>query len=202
MNPSGSTVAAVAGRRIDAPNTSVSSFAPGAVGRVAAEVKRLFARHNVEVVVASAACGADIVALEVARACGIRTRIVLPFPSARFRQTSVIDRGEEWGARYDVLTDDAKRHGDLVVLEPGSHDDDNAAYGAATTRIIQEALTLALSQATSAKPLAIAIWDERPRETNDATKDFLDRASRAGFECQSVSTTRHDEDHGGVPFAR
>jgi hypothetical protein len=195
MNSSGRSVAAVAGRRIDAPNTSASSFAPGAIGRVMAEVKRLFARHNVEAVVASAACGADIVALEAARARGIRIRIVLPFSSARFRQTSVIDRGEEWGPRYDALIEDAKRLGDLVVLEQGNQDDDNAAYGAATARIIQEAL--ALSHAASAKPLAIAIWDERPRETNDATKDFLDQASRAGFDCQSISTTDDNGFHHG-----
>src|SRR6202007_3063310 len=91
--------------------------------------------------VCSAACGADLIALEEAERLGLRRRIVLPFPAKRFRETSVTDRPGEWGALYDRLIGEAKAAGDLVVLS-GTGDDD-AAYAAANTTIVHEAEELA-----------------------------------------------------------
>jgi hypothetical protein len=178
-------VAAVAGRRIDAPNAPESAFPERFVPRVSAEIARLLAARSIGKVVASAACGADILALEAALELGARIRIVLPFERERFRETSVVDRGGDWGARYDRVLDAAQAQGDVVTLEPAEGGDD-AAYGRATARIIEEAQRLARESKGAA--LAIAIWNEKPRASADATQDFLTLAARAGMETLAVPT--------------
>ena len=180
-------VAAIAGRRIDAPTTEVARFPAELAPAVKAAAKRLFSDRGIGFVVASAACGADILALEGAIELGIRIRVVLPFDRQRFRSTSVVDRGQDWGPRYDAILAAADAGGGVVVLEAGAGGDD-AAYGRATVRIIDDARALALERRS--RSIAIAIWDEQPRHSGDATKDFLDRASVAGLEVVSISTTR------------
>src|SRR5882724_2948279 len=175
----GRGVAAIAGRRIDAPDTKDSRF-PGRVApRVSADVARHLVDRGIGVVVASAACGADILALEVALELAIRIRIVLPFERGRFRETSVVDRGVAWGERYDRALDAAAQRGDLITLESGSGDD-NAAYSRATARIIEEAAMLARD--SGEKAVCIAVWDGKPRATGDATQEFVERAKQAGME--------------------
>jgi hypothetical protein len=137
------------------------------------------------VVVGSAACGADILLLEAAASRGVRAHIVLPFDVVRFRQTSVIDRGLDWGPRYDAAIAYAERNGDVIVLLADSGSDEEA-YASATERIIAEAQRLSRELAQSA--IALAIWDQRPRPEGDATQQFLDLAERAGFPRREIST--------------
>jgi hypothetical protein len=185
MDPDVPTVAAVAGRRVDAPDSAAPRFPAQAVPRVAEAVKKLLAEHHVVAVVASAACGADIVALEAASDLGIRTRIVLPFDAERFLRTSVADRGEEWGDRYRAVLQRATARGDVVVIEEGPGTDDQA-YARATERILSE--TQALARSNGARAIALAIWDEKPRSGTDATRDFIDSARRQEMATFSIAT--------------
>lgn len=180
------TVAAVAGRRIDAPDTDEPRFPEAAVSRVASEVTTFFANRGIRTVVASAACGADLVALEAAAKLGIRTIIVLPFDRVRFRNTSVVDRGASWGPRYDAALARAEQHGAVIVLDASDGDDDDDAYARATARIIDEARARANADSSSA--VAVAIWDNRPRSSTDATRDFVEQARAAGMSTVSIDT--------------
>ena len=49
----------------------------------------------------SAACGADILCLELARELGAETHIVLPFPPAEFRRASVDFAAGDWSERFE-----------------------------------------------------------------------------------------------------
>jgi hypothetical protein len=181
-------VAALAGRRIDGPCADVVRFAPAAAARVKKELEALFDREEIGTVVSSAACGADILAAEAAQARGMRTRIVLPFDQARFRKTSVTDRGLEWGERFDAVIKTAASSGDVLVLTAEASDDD-AAYAAVTRKIVQEAAELA--RQSGAPGLAIAVWNGMPREGGDATQDFIDRASEVGLTQLFISTLKY-----------
>jgi len=97
----GPIIAVAAGRRIDSPGAIPSRFPVWAIPRVEAELRLVLRDRAVTTVVSSAACGADILVLEAAAELTIRTRIVLPFSRERFRHTSVVDRGLEWGARFE-----------------------------------------------------------------------------------------------------
>lgn len=50
----------------------------------------------------SAACGADLLCMELVRESGGETHVVLPFPAADFRRESVEFAGGSWGARLDA----------------------------------------------------------------------------------------------------
>jgi predicted acylesterase/phospholipase RssA len=141
------------------------------------DIQRLLVEYGIGTLVSSAACGADIVALEVAAELGLRLVIVLPFERDEFRVTSVTDRGEGWGARFDALLDAPNLPRELIVLTRTSGSDDEA-YAEATKRLLTEASQRA-PKGTS--PLAIVAWEGRARAGTDATRDFLDRATAAGM---------------------
>lgn len=130
----------------------------------------------------SAACGADLLALDVAMTAGIRCRIVLPYSQERFRRTSVVDRPGNWGALFDRAVRTVAARGDLLVLKGAT--DDSQAYEDANKRIIQEA-TAPLGPA---RARAILVWEGRSRGKGDATAHFRQLAIRAGMAVRFIST--------------
>ena len=50
----------------------------------------------------SAACGADLICLEVAADLGCETHVVLPFPPGAFREASVDYAGAQWSDRFEA----------------------------------------------------------------------------------------------------
>jgi hypothetical protein len=147
----------------------------------------LLVNENAAALVCSAACGADLVALEEAERLGLRRRIVLPFGPERFRDTSVIDRPGNWGPVFDRLVATAGAANDLIVLDEAVSSDD-AAYAAANEAIIREAASLAQADKPPRRRLAVVVWEGVARAGNDATEAFRDLASRAGFEQRPVVT--------------
>jgi hypothetical protein len=157
----GGAVVALAGRRIDAAGTHPPRFPSEAVATVRQRLVDLLSENGTVALVCSAACGADLLALEAAEQLGLRRRIVLPFPPERFRQTSVVDRPGEWGPLFDRLVAAATAAGDLVVL-PSNNGDDEAAYVAANKAIIREAEALARDYDTRRR-LAVVVWEGAAR---------------------------------------
>ena len=85
----GRTVAVVAGRRVDAPGTE-APFPFENVSLVQTRLTEFFLQNNVCKLVSSAACGADLVALKVARIADVQSRIVLPYDELTFLRSSVL----------------------------------------------------------------------------------------------------------------
>jgi hypothetical protein len=110
-------IIAVAGRRIDAIDTKTPRFPLENVPDVEHRLDELFERATATAMVASAACGADLLALTVAGKRGMRRRVVLPFSRDKFRTTSVTDRPGNWGPVYDRVLADLDPTGDVVTLE-------------------------------------------------------------------------------------
>jgi len=177
------TVAALAGRRIDAPDAARVQFPLGRLPQVKKALGDLFAAERVGMMVCSAACGADLAALEVARGAGIRCRVVLPFDKKRFRDTSVTDRPGDWGPVYDRVIAAVEAAGDLITLEEDG--DPDGAYQKANEAIIDEARRAA----GGAQPLGVIVWEGRPRSGSDATKEFLELARRAGMRESFIATS-------------
>lgn len=178
-------VIAVAGRRIDALDAETPRFPLEAVSRVRRRLADLFVKEMAEALVCSAACGADLVALEEAERLGLRRRIVLPFAPERFRETSVIDRPGDWGDVFDRLIAAAAASGDLVVL-PDTGGSDDVAYAAANEAIVCEAMALAQAARHGAprRKVVVTVWEGTAREESDATAGLRGIAAKAGFsEC-------------------
>ncbi len=79
-------VIALSGRRIDAADALESRFPLANVEIVWRRIRSMLKEQATRVLVSSAACGADLIALSEANSLGIASRIVLPSSPERFKQ--------------------------------------------------------------------------------------------------------------------
>ncbi len=147
-------------------------------------LRTVIEQQRVRVLVCSAACGADLLALEVAGELGLRRRVILPFAPEVFRARSVVDRPGEWGPMFDTVVADARERGDLVLL--GLPGDDERAYQRANDAILQQALALGASSRDQVA--ALLVWNGVSRGAGDMTASFGEAARRLGLEVLEVST--------------
>ena len=94
-------VVAFAGHMIDAPDRESPRFPASAEPAVREALRARLAAIAPVAAYGSAASGADILCLEVARELGAETHVVLPFPAADFRRASVDAGGGDWGERFE-----------------------------------------------------------------------------------------------------
>lgn len=163
-------IVALAGRRIDAPDTSASRFPPAQANRVKAEIRQALVDSKTDRLVASGACGADLLGLQAAEQLKIPRTIVLPYAPALFRETSVVDRGKEWGSIYDHLLTVSD------VVDLGLDAEDPKAYLTASRELLKDA------------ELAIVVWDGLSRGPDDITEAFLNDARSYGLTTVEIST--------------
>jgi hypothetical protein len=110
---------------------------PGAnVADVGARIDQILGGLRPNRVVGSAAAGADLLVLEAADRLGISAEVVLVGDVESFRESSVADKGADWGARYD---DAMKR---LSPESVPALTDPDAGYQAVTKRVIERAQEL------------------------------------------------------------
>ena len=166
LDPNG-TVLALAGRRIDAPGAEERRFPPENEAMVAVRIRNLMVSAASQAVVCSAASGADILALEGAAQLGLGQRVVLPFSRQQFRATSVADRGEDWGRRFDAILQPMQSKD---ILELNLQGGDNEAYAAVNSKIIDEAVGWAST--TGRRALAMVVWNGYSRGATDLTDGF------------------------------
>jgi hypothetical protein len=172
----------LAGRRIDSPDAEPARFPLRNVGLVRHRLLALFRPHSAETLVCSAACGADLLALETAGELGWRRFVVLPCDRLRFRETSVTDRPGDWGALYDRILDEIAPT-DLIVL---SGEASGGAYALANQRVLEEAGRLAASSGQSQG--AVVVWDGKSYGPDDLTASFAGAARKRGMTVHHVST--------------
>lgn len=162
-------IIALAGRRVDAVDVKPSRFSPEpeSIERVRGRLHALFVSQGAIALVSSAACGADLLALEEAGRLGLRRKVILPFVREKFRSTSVIDRPGNWGPLFDKAIEEVDSLGDLTVLASESQD---AAYVRTNHAIIDEAMVL--SKNLNHPVSAVRVWEGSARGGGDLTEEF------------------------------
>lgn len=180
-------VIAFAGRRVDAPNASPARFPAGNVAAVRDRIRGVLADLVATAIVASGACGADLIALGVARELGLRCAIVLPWDVDAFRAASVVDRGAEWGMVFDRVVEGARSGGDLYTL--GRPVDDEGAFLATNEAILDVAQALARDRQPTDGVVAVVAWDGAARGADDVTERFMASARKRGIGIVEVGTT-------------
>ncbi len=168
-------IVAVAGRRIDAADAAVARF-PLANRRLVARRIGAALRHlDATAVVASAACGADLLALDAAVRRGVRRRVILPYAEEWFFEDSVLDRPGRWAGAFRA--------------QRGSDD----AFRAVNEAIVAEAQRLAAGASPADPAAALAaliVWEGSPRGPDDLTAHLLERMRRLGARVDQVATLR------------
>lgn len=211
------SVVAVVGRPIDEHDASAQRFPLTAVGEVRARLDRYMARVRPSAVVCSAASGADLLALDVAEARRVRSRVVLPYGRARYRQIVVTNRPGTWGPLFDRILGTLPSE-DVIVLAVGNGDaaeNAGAAAEAVNATILDHATMLAAAvtpaargasgtatdHATSGAPgaeggepgvVALLVWEGGSAELASGAADpvagFRAQAERRGIRVDQILT--------------
>lgn len=190
-------IIALAGRRIDAQDADPSRFPRRNRKKVREELNNLFKKRNAKALVCSAACGADLLALEVADELNLHYWIVLPSNPEEFREKSVTDRGGNWGKIFDKIYQKAKSRGN--VIEIGSTGENDEVYIETNNRILDEAASIAtklLDKTVSDSSersienyiLVVIVWEGKSRGEDDITANFAESGLARGFEVTEVLT--------------
>ena len=179
-------IVALAGRRVDPKEQNPPRFSstPEAVEVVRRRIRDRLLSLQASVLVSSAACGADLLALAEAGKLGLRRRVILPFDHVKFRSTSVTDRPGDWGPLFDAVLDEVQAVGDLVIAPSAPED---KAYLETNHIIIEEAVSLA--RALQQRGVAIRVWEGQSRGEGDLTEEFGEYAQRNGLRVCDVLTT-------------
>jgi len=172
-------IVASAGRRIDAPGADSERFPERRVAAVRERIRRALEDAGARTLVCSAACGADLIALDVAGELGIARHIIIPAPLDEFRAHSVVDGGRpgEWGTLFDRLVSEARASGELELVdfpERGSQ-----VYLKINAAILDRAATHAAESGDAVE--VFAIWDGALAGRTDYTQDFVETARRRGI---------------------
>jgi hypothetical protein len=160
-------ILALAGRRVDAADAKQRRFPAENVDIVRERIHAMLQTRGAPVLVSSAACGADLLALSEAGRLGLRRSVVLPFDREKFRTTSVTDRPGDWGPLYDQQLNEVEKSGDLLVVHAKSEDN---AYAEANHAIVDKALSL--GQELQDRVTAVLVWDGKSRGEGDLTEEF------------------------------
>jgi hypothetical protein len=179
-------VVAFAGRRVDPQEAEASRFPPRNVDLVRERIREQLQRAAATSLVSSAACGADLLALEAAGALRIERVVVLPWDRQRFRAESVVDRGDAWGPIFDRVVDEVEQAGGLRTLAP--IEDSHAAFAATNEAILDLAGERAIDAGDPAAVVALVAWDGQSRGPRDLTRRFMERAKARGVQVVEVST--------------
>jgi tetratricopeptide (TPR) repeat protein len=176
-------VLAVAGRRVDAEGAETPRFARGDVAVVTRRIRDMLKELAPREVIASAAAGVDLIALDQAAALSIPTRVLLPFDRDRFRASSVADRGDSWTALYDdVLSGPAQ----IEIIDAAGAGDD-AAYAAVTRGIVDRA------RRADRGAIALGVWDLVSRGEGDQSELFVRYARERGLRVVEITTRSEDD---------
>jgi len=179
-------VIALAGRRIDAPGAEVNRFPLANVAKVKEDLRKLFISTRPVALVCSGACGADLIALEVAGSLNIRRSMVLPFDAALFKSTSVTDRPGDWGDLYDKICKEVADEEKIQVL--GYSENDEEGYVKTNLGILKRAEVLAGKYEVS-EIVAVIVWEGTPKDKDDITEHFKETAEKNNFNIEEIFTS-------------
>jgi len=168
-----------AGRRVDAADANVARFPPQNVLEVREKIWRVLKNQKPVATVSSAACGADLLLLDVARQMLVPRHIMLPSNPEEFRVTSVTDRPGNWGELYtEALRTSAV---EVLKLPEGLQ-----GYLETNLRMLDRAQGLAGREHTTVE--ALVVWNQESRGPDDVTAHFLQQAKLRKMPILQIST--------------
>ena len=142
------------GHMIDRPERPTPRFPAVIEAALRAALHARMAALRPLAVYGSAACGADLLCLEVAHELGAETHIVLPFPPPAFRRTSVDFAGGDWGQRFERA---------LALADSVTVASDHAASGSVATfeyaNLLLSGMGALRAQLLDTELRALAAWD-------------------------------------------
>ncbi|MFL5807914.1 MAG: hypothetical protein ACJ749_00255 [Flavisolibacter sp.] len=177
-------VLAIAGRRIDKPGTA-PVFPLENVEMVRKKIAEFLISKRPVSIVSSAACGADLIALEAAGELGIERYVMLPYAPEIFKTASVTDRPGKWEMIFDTIIEESKKSSRLILLDFSINDKN--AFEKTNTEILNKAAELSDSGKNNVQ--ALIVWDGKAKD-NDITLHFKKEAEEKGYTINEINTVK------------
>lgn len=153
------SVVVFSGHMIDLPGRAAPRFPPWLARRVKQALRRHLRPLQPLIGYSSAACGADLLFLEVVLALGGSVRIVLPYNEDEFEHDSVDVRKEgAWKRRYHAVL----RHRSARVSTVSTHRVGTMAVSYDYANQVLLGLARDQARQLDAPLLPLAVWDGRP----------------------------------------
>ncbi|HEY7788623.1 MAG TPA: TRAFs-binding domain-containing protein [Casimicrobiaceae bacterium] len=166
-------VVAFAGHMVDAPDRSAPRFPAALVPAVRERLDRHLAALHQPIVFTSAACGSDLLFIEVALDHRAEVNVVLPFDRGDFVRTSVAVGGDEWVARFDAALARATR---IIMATDENYLGDDMLFEHAA-RLVEGFSQLRAAQLETA-PSLLCVLDASSDERVGGTRASCERWRR------------------------
>jgi class 3 adenylate cyclase/tetratricopeptide (TPR) repeat protein len=171
------------GHMIDAPGRDEPRFPQHMAEEVRRQIRSKIEKLRPAAAYGSAACGADILCLEVVKELGGELHIVLPFPAEQFRLESVEFCGQEdWGNRFQRLLDDASE-----VMVIGEKPPPSGVSAFEYANLVMTGLARLRSQVLDTNLHGLAIWDGSIAGDVGGTSSVVDMWLRHGVATEQVN---------------
>jgi class 3 adenylate cyclase len=171
------------GHMIDAPGRDEPRFPLHMVDEVRGRIRSKIGKLRPSAAYGSAACGADILCLEVVRELGGELHIVLPFPADQFRSTSVeLRRQGDWGQRFQRLLDCAT---EVMVISEKPPPSGVSTFEYAN--LVMTGLARLRSQVLDTRLHGLAVWDGTVAGDVGGTSSVVDMWRRYGVSTEQVN---------------
>lgn len=168
-----------AGRRVDATDANATRFPGQNVPEVRKKIRQVFTEQQPVATVSSAACGADLLLIDVAMEFCVTSHILLPTDPDKFRVSSVTDRPGNWSEIYSQ----ALRKSTVEVL---NLPEVQAGYFETNLKLLDRAQSLANDEHTTVH--ALVVWNQESRGPDDVTAHFLEQAELRKMPILEIST--------------
>ena len=176
-------IAIFAGHRLDRPGRSYPRFPVEISAKVKQKLKKKLAHMKLDLGIASAADGSDILFHECLQDMGKRTFVKLPSPVDHFRRKISESAGEEWMSRFDKVVNNA----DHVEISSVSRFDSDAEsiHSFCTDFMIGSSIDLARS--FDAELVPVVIWDGIRKSSGGGTAYAVSRLRKLGYSPEEIS---------------
>jgi class 3 adenylate cyclase len=133
----------------------------------------------------SAACGADILGMEIVHELGGEVHVVLPFPPSEFRTASVDVAPGDWGARFERL---------LEVASTVTIASDHRASGSVATfeyvNLLMTGLGQLRAELLDTTLLGLAVWDPEAGGAPGGSASVVEAWERRGIAVDKVHLSK------------
>jgi tetratricopeptide (TPR) repeat protein len=190
-------VALFAGHRLDEPDRKQPRFPSDISERVKLKLRKFLAQMRLDIGIASAADGSDILFHECLQGMGKRTHVVLPSPAAHFRARIAETAGDAWMARFDAVLE---RAGSIETASASCFENNTADVYALCADFMM-GIALDMAQTFDAELVPLVIWDGKNEGRSGGTAYTVSRLRDLGYsperlpilESAPASMTSHRE---------
>lgn len=175
-------VAVFAGHRVDQPGQLELRFPQEISDRIKIRMRKKLSSLRLDIGIASAADGGDILFHECLQEMGKRTHVILPSPVNHFRAKLAESAGMEWSDRFTSVIDKADR----IEISSASRfeSDGEGIYTLCTDFMLGSALDIA--RTFDAELIPIVVWDGQTAGRSGGTSYVVSRFSKLGFTPEKI----------------